>query len=161
MSFQGPLRPYSNTVLSWLSSYEQVDTRYPILVLHGASRLGKTELAKHIKGAAATLVVDCEGALYPDLRAFDPKKHQAVICDEICGPSFVLGNKKVLQQHVDGARLGQSPTQRDAYEVFLWRTPVMVTTNHWDTHALTQQDAEWLLKNCFVEKVLNPVWASA
>lgn len=31
--------------------------------------------------------------------------------------------RNLLQAHVDGAILGQSPTQLYTYEVFLWRTP--------------------------------------
>ena len=39
--------------------------------------------------------------------------------DDIAGSDFVLANKKLLQAHADGAKLGQSPTQTLAYEVFL------------------------------------------
>ena len=154
-------RKYRNHIsrkVTWIESYKKAETRYSVLVLHGPSKLGKSELAKQIKGAAFTFVVDCQHARFPDLRSFDADKHHAVVCDEISGPRFVLDNKKVLQQHVDGAILGQSPTQREAYYIYLWRTPIIVTTNHWDTSTLSDSDSDWIAKNCVVEHVSEPVW---
>ena len=80
--------------------------------------------------------------------------------DEISGPDFVLRNKKLLQGHVDGARLGQSPTQRFAYEGMLWRVPIILTCNYWDpaAGALHPMDIDWLEQNCVVVTVKEPVW---
>jgi len=128
-----------------------------MLVLVGGSKPGKTELAKDFKGPAQTLVVDCQHAAHPDLREFDPSKHQAVVMDDIAGSDFVLANKKLLQAHADGAKLGQSPTQTLAYEVFLWRVPVVVTTNHWSAAHHDAVDQEWLAKNCVVEEIAEKV----
>ena len=94
------------------------------------------------------------------LQYFDPERNEAVVFDEISGADFVIRNKKLLQGHVDGARLGQSPTQRFAYEVMLWRVPIVLTCNHWDPTAdgLRPADQDWLLENCVVEAVNAPVW---
>ena len=78
--------------------------------------------------------------------------------DDIAGSDFVLANKKLLQAHADGAKLGQSPTQTLAYEVFLWRVPVIVTTNHWGVAHHDAVDQEWLAKNCVVEEITEQVF---
>ena len=130
-----------------------------MLVLVGGSKLGKTEFAKCLKGPENTLAVDCQHARYPDLRSIDREKHQAVVLDDIAGTSFVLSNKKLLQAHIDGATLGQSPTQHYVYEVFLWRIPIIVTTNRWSTEDLDAADKDWLAQNCVVEAVVERVWA--
>ena len=61
-----------------------------------------------------------------------------MLLDEVAGPTFVVNNKKLLQAHVDGAKLGQSSTQLFSYEVFLWRVPIMLTTNNWRLDELTE-----------------------
>ena len=76
----------------------------------------------------------------------------------LAGSDFVLANKKLLQAHADGAKLGQSPTQTLAYEVFLWRVPVIVTTNHWSVAHHGAVDQEWLAKNCVVEEITEQVF---
>ena len=75
-------------------------------------------------------------------------------------PTFIVSNKKVLQAHVDGAILGQSATQLYTYEVFLWRTPLMLTTNNWDYRAFSDADQNWIQENCVVVHVPGPVWES-
>ena len=139
---------------------DDVKWRYSMLVLVGPSKMGKSEWAKDMRGVDKTLVVDCQNAEHPDLADFDPQRHAAIVFDEISGPDFVLHNKKLLQGHVDGARLGQSPTQRFAYEVMLWRVPIILTCNHWDpaAGALHPLDIDWLEQNCVVQIVNEPVW---
>ena len=151
-------KPRAQKLEVWFASYLVADWRYSMLVLVGGSKLGKTELAKDFKGPAQTLVVDCQHAAHPDLREFDPRKHKAVVMDDIAGSDFVLANKKLLQAHADGAKLGQSPTQTLAYEVFLWRVPVIVTTNHWSVAHHGAVDQEWLAKNCVVEEITEQVF---
>ena len=120
--------------------------------------LGKTELAKSLRGHEHTLVVDCQAAEHPDLHEFDPLKHVAVVLDDISGPVFVCNNKKLLQQHADGAKLGQSRAQHLSYDVLLWRVPVILTTNYWDTSSLNPADADWVEQNCVVILVSEPVF---
>ena len=147
-------------VRRWLASFNVPDWRYSMLVLVGPSKMGKSELAKDMRGPEKTLLVDCQNAQHPDLAEFDPEHHEAVVLDEISGADFVIRNKKLLQGHVDGARLGQSPTQRFSYEVMLWRVPIVLTCNHWDPAAdgLRPSDQEWLQENCVVQTVNEPVW---
>ena len=67
----------------------------------------------------------------------------AILPDEVADPCFIVNNKKLLQAHVDGAILGQSVTQMYTYEVFLWRIPIVLTTNSWDLTRLTEAESGW------------------
>ena len=73
---------------------------------------------------------------------------------------FVVGNKKVLQAHVDGAILGQSATQLFTYEVFLWRVLIIITTNNWNILSFCPEDQDWIAANCISVLVDSPVWLS-
>ena len=86
--------------------------------------------------------------------------HKAVLFDEVSSPEFVVGNKKVLQAHIDGAILGQSATQLYTYEVFLWKIPLMLTTNNWEYSAFTESDKNWLETNCVAVHIDSPVWVT-
>ena len=100
-------------------------------------------------------------AEHPDLHGFRRNEHRAVLLDEVATPSFITNNKKLLQAHVDGAILGQSPTQSYTYEVFLWRVPIILTTNNWRLEKLTDEDREWLSSNCVAVHVSEPVFKRA
>ena len=132
--------------------------RYKMLVLYGPSRTGKTRLARSLFGDDRTLVVDVQHAEHPDLRAYRRHTHKAVLLDEVQGPSFIVNNKKLLQAHVDGAILGQSATQLYTYEVFLWRTPIMISTNNWCLDDLTDEEREWVHANCVVVHITEEVF---
>ena len=132
--------------------------RYLLLVLFGPSRTGKSRLARALNGDEWTLVIDVQHAEHPDMRAYRRAHHRAVLFDEVHSPTFITGNKKLLQAHADGAILGQSATQLFSYEVFLWRTPLMVTTNNWVLSLLTTADRNWIDENCIAVCIDRPVW---
>ena len=129
-----------------------------MLVFHGPSQTCKSRLARSLFGEDRTLVVDVQHAEHPDLRGFQRHQHRAIVLDEVASPSFIVSNKKVLQAHVDGAILGQSATQLYTYEVFLWRVPIMLTTNNWDLTKLTDEERGWVETNCVVVHVENAVY---
>lgn len=151
------LRP---EVERWMMHYEEMDERYKMLVLYGPSQTGKTRLARALYGDDRTLVVDVQHAEHPDLRTFRRHQHKAVLLDEVKGPSFIVNNKKLLQAHVDGAILGQSATQLYTYEVFLWRTPIIISTNNWCMGGLTGEERDWLAANCIVVHVTEKVYSA-
>jgi hypothetical protein len=75
---------------AWLKLYEQEVDRYPFLVVIGPSRSRKTEFAKSLFKNPLELKV---GVLqhFPDgMRAFQRKKHDAVILDDIRDFSFLV-----------------------------------------------------------------------
>ena len=138
--------------------FEEEEERYKFLVLFGPSCTGKSRLARSLFGDAQTLVVDVQHAEHPDLRCFQRKTHKAILLDEVQSPEFVVDNKKLLQSHVDGAILGQSPTQKFSYEIWLWRTPLMLTTNNWTYDDYSVADKNWIQTNAVEVFVGEPVW---
>ena len=153
-----PFKVLRPEVERWKMQYEEIEERYKMLVLYGPSRTGKTRLARSLFGDDRTLVVDVQHAEHPDLRAYRRHTHKAVLLDEVQGPSFIVNNKKLLQAHVDGAILGQSATQLYTYEVFLWRTPIMISTNNWCLDDLTDEEREWVHANCVVVHITEEVF---
>ena len=156
-----PFKPLCPQIEAWRASYKEVEERYQILVLHGPSRTGKSRLARSLFGLEHTLVVDVQHAEHPDLRGYRRSEHKAILLDEVASPKFIVGNKKVLQAHVDGALLGQSATQLFTYEVFVWRTPIILTTNNWKLDCLAEDEVDWVNANCVVVHVDQPVFVTA
>ena len=71
----------------------------------------------------------------------------------------IVKNKKALQAHVDGAELGNTPSQQFIYNAFLWRTPLIITTNNFDLSSLQIADREWVESNSISIHISEPVWA--
>ena len=42
--------------------------------------------------------------------------------------------------------------------IFLWRVPIILTTNIWRLDKLTDEDSEWVNANCIVVHVAEPVF---
>ena len=84
--------------------------------------------------------------------------HKATVLDEVMGPDFIVENKKLLQALVDGAKLGQSATQLFAYQIFLWRMPLIITTTKWDYSHLDAVDKDWIEANRVPVHISEPVW---
>ena len=155
-----PFKPFPDAIQKWRAQYDQPEERYKMLVLFGPSCTGKSRLARKLFGDGSTLVVDVQHAEHPDLRGYRRHKHKAVLLDEVSSPKFIVGNKKLLQAHADGAILGQSATQLYTYEVFLWRTPIMLTTNNWDYSTYSASDQNWIETNTVAVHIAERVWVS-
>ena len=153
-----PFKPLPDAVQLWKRQYDEPLERYQMLVFYGPSCTGKSRLARTLFGSAHTLVIDVQHAEHPDLRGYRRHVHKAVLMDEVSSPTFIVGNKKVLQAHVDGAILGQSATQLYTYEVFLWRTPLILTTNNFDYSGLPPSDVNWIETNTVAVFIGEPVW---
>ena len=155
---QLPFKPLPQEVRDWMAQYSEAQERYKMLVLYGPSCTGKSKLARHLYGEANTLVVDVQHAAHPDLKGYVREKHKAILLDEVASPKFIVGNKKVLQAHIDGALLGQSATQLYTYPVFLWRVPLILTTNNWDYSGFNDSDKNWIETNCIAVYIGTKVW---
>ena len=57
--------------------------------------------------------------------------------------------------------LEQSATQLYSYFVFLWRVPIILTTNNWDCSGFSEADKNWLETNCVAVHIAHRVWKSA
>ena len=99
-----------------------------------------------------------ENSQSPCLKEFCRKTHKCVVFDEMEGAAFILRNKKLMQAHVDGARLGKSPTGAWEYFVWLWRVPLVCTTNHWPPVGLSPADQNWIDAQVVQVRVGESVW---
>ena len=131
-------KPLPDAVQGWRMQYYVALDRYQMLIFFGPSRTGKSRLGRSLY--ANTLVVDVQHAEHPDLRGYVRGRDTAIQLDEASSPQFIVDNKKRLQAHIDGAKLGQTNTQKFSYEVFLWRTPIIVTTNNFDYSEFSKAD---------------------
>lgn len=107
----------------WLQQFTTMDKprqRYTSLLLRGASKAGKTSMAKSLFEEGTALVLNCEGCSpdLPSLRAFDPERHSAIIWDEI-DEQQVLANKLVFQAGTQMITLGQSKCNQYSHGVYL------------------------------------------
>lgn len=128
--------------------------RYMSLLLRGASKAGKTSMAKSLFEEGTALEVNCQGCSpdLPSLRAFDRERHVAIIWDEI-DEKQVLANKLVFQAGAQMITLGQSKCNQYSYSVYLHGVAMILLSNTFRMpHAtrpstLTSIEADWLGKN--------------
>ena len=109
--------------------------RYQFLVLQGASRTGKSTLARSLGGTPFTQTVQSASA--PDLRGYNPATHGYIIFDNVNDMQFVLDYRALFQSNNDIHTLGDSKTGCYSYDVWLWRVPIVVTVDmsaEWDQH---------------------------
>ena len=133
--------------------YETVLARYEFLVLQGASRTGKSTLARSLGGVPFTQTV--QSAVAPDLRGYDPAVHNYIMFDNINDMKFVLDYRALFQANNDIHTLGDSKTGCYSYDVWLWRVPIVVTV---DMSAQWDQTEPWIRDNSKHVFLDGPSW---
>ena len=126
-------------------------TRCPFLVLDGDSRMGKTRFACSLFGSAFTLVLNYQGVAAPNLKGFRRGVHKCIVMDE-AGHEMVHANKQIFQASLDHVTLGQSTCNEHAYQVCLYETPIIVSTNDWLLNAIDERRA-WIATNSVYYRV--------
>ena len=146
-------------VTAWLRELTATRDRKKFLVLNGPSRLGKTQFAISLFGADRTLEVNCASADHPPLRAFSPAQHKCVVFDE-APTQMILKNKRLFQSPNCQVIIGLSPTNMNAYPVYLNDAALVICTNTWvhELAALKDADASWLRENMVFVDVNTPLW---
>ena len=146
-------------VTAWLRELSATRDRKKFLVLNGPSRLGKTQFAISLFGAEHTLEVNCASADHPPLRAFSPGQHRCVVFDE-APTMMILKNKRLFQSPNCKVIIGLSPTNMNAYPVYLNDAALVICTNTWlhELAAMKEADAAWLKENMVFVDVNAPLW---
>ena len=136
--------------------------RRPCLVLDGPSRLGKTQFVTARVPPGGWCDVNCSGVLDQPLRIFDMRAHSLILFDE-ASVQMVLKNRKLFQAPNALVTLGTSPTNRDAYSVYLNDTLLVICSNSWNLQVslAPSVDAEWVRKNQVYVGVSEPLWVDA
>ena len=136
------------------------ESRFKFLVLTGPSCMGKTQYAKTLFGVSNTLVVPCQGVKNPCLKEYRRQRHKAILFDEISS-ECIHDNKAIFQANNDKVLLGQSPTMRDCYSVFLYGVACIVCCNDWlENIKRSSLEEEWLLANSIVYDCTEKMWVS-
>ena len=137
----------------WFSQYQEVLPRYKFLVLQGASRTGKSTLARSLGGTPFIQTV--QSALSPDLRGYDPHVHNYILFDNVNDMSFVLDYRALFQANNDVHTLGDSKTGMYSYDIWIWRVPIVITV---DLSADWDQAEPWIHANSMHVFLRGPSW---
>ena len=116
-----------------------------MLILRGASRIGKTKLAQSI--FPNSYVTTVNGAGEPDLRGFKRGFHQCVVLDQVNDLQFILNNRAVLQANAEDQHLGVTQSHNFSYEVWLHRIPIILTVDL-EVKMEDFDESDWLSHNC-------------
>ena len=114
----------------WLQVFEHDALRYPILLVHAPSHCGKTEWAESLFKNPLKLLVGPLLHFPAATQRLDRTKHDALILDDVRDLAFLSENQEKLQGKYSGTvELASTPSGQFAYEVDLFRLPVVVTVN--------------------------------
>ena len=92
-----------------------------------------------------------------DLRAYDLDIHSYQVFDNVNSMRFILDNRALFQSNNDDDVhiLGESKTGMYAYDVWLFRVPIVVAV---DLSAVWDPDELWIKDNCFDVLLQGPSW---
>ena len=141
------------SLMPWRNQYEARLPRYKFLVLMGASRTGKSTLARSLGGTPFTQTV--QSAQSPDLRGYDPSLHSYIIFDNVNDMEFVLDHRALFQANNDVHTLGESRTGMYSYDVWIWKVPIIVTV---DLSARWDRTEPWIRDNSMLVFLEGPSW---
>ena len=143
----------------WADQYQTILPRFKFLVFRGASRTGKSTLARSL-GVAMNLgggpfIQTVQSATAPDLRTYNKDTHNYLVFDNVNDKKFVLDYRAMFQANNDIHTLGDSKTGMYSYDVWLWRVPMVLTIDmsaDWDANEL------WIKDNSFDVVLDGPSW---
>ena len=139
--------PTVPVVQAWFALFSGDRLRYPLLLVMGPSHSGKTEWAKSLFKLPLELKVGNLGHFPDGMRAFDRRKHDGLILDDIRDLSFLKDHQHVLQGKYDGlVEFGSTPGGTCAYTKYLFKVPTVVTFN-FSTQNLSMLETDDWLKN--------------
>ena len=144
----------------FMSQFDEPQHRYKFLVLSGPSRVGKTAFARSLCEAdKETLEINCASGMEPNLRAYRLRIHGLILFDEIVAAQ-VAQQRKLFQAQSAPVQLGCSATNCHSYEVFVWRTKLVLASNNWHSSlaTLSPDDQEWINLNSIVLDVEEAMW---
>ena len=95
----------------------------------------------------------------PNLRAYRLRIHGLILFDEIVA-NQVAQQRKLFQAQSAPVQLGCSATNCHSYEVFVWRTKLVLASNNWHSSlaTLSADDQDWIKLNSIVLEVEEAMW---
>lgn len=129
----------------WLKLFKVDALRYPIMVVLGASRAGKTEWAKSLFKNPLELKI---GTLefFPDaMRSFKRGVHDGLVLDDVRDLQFLVNHQEKLQGKYDClVEFGSTAGGTCAYQRDLFGVPVVATVNFSTKHLEYLECHDWL-----------------
>ena len=130
---------------AWLELFKEDSLRYPILVVLGPSRAGKTEWAKSLFSKPLELKI---GTLqfFPDaMRHFQRDVHDGLVLDDLRDLQFLVDHQEKLQGKYDSlVEFGSMAGGTCAYHVDLFGIPVVATANFSTKNLAFLEMHDWL-----------------
>ncbi|CAE7225582.1 unnamed protein product [Symbiodinium natans] len=132
-------------VQEWLQLFAKDALRYPILIVLGASRAGKTEYAKSLFRRPLELKIGCL-EFFPDtMRQFKRGYHDAIVLDDIRNLQFLVDHQEKVQGKYDClVEFGSTAGGTCAFHVDLFGVPVVATVNYSTQNLGFLDNHDWL-----------------
>ena len=129
----------------WLKLFKEDALRYPVLLVLGASRAGKTEWAKSLFQNALELKVGSLGHFPDAMRNFKRGEHDGVILDDVRDLQFLAEHQDKLQGKYDHlVEFGSTPGGTCAFRKDLFAVPFVVTINYSTANLAFLETHDWL-----------------
>ena len=130
---------------AWLKLFEHDALRYPILVVLGASRSGKTEWAKSLFQQPLELKIGTLEFFPETMRQFKRGHHDGLVLDDVRDLQFLVNHQEKLQGKYDClVEFGSTAGGTCAYHRDLFGVPVVATINFSTKNLQFLEQHDWL-----------------
>ena len=143
----------------WLAKFGKDALRFPILLILGASFVGKTEWAKSLFQNHLELKIGPLTHFPEKMRTFSRYLHDGVVIDDVRDMEFLAQHQHVLQGKYDErVEFASTPGGQCAYRRWLYAVPFVVTVNYSTSNLDYLRTHDWLSKrdNVVVVELLKP-----
>ena len=130
---------------AWLEQFKNDALRYPILVVHGKSRCGKTEWANSLFKAPLELKIGAMSHFPDGMRQFDRRVHDGIVLDDVRDLAFIVQHQEKLQGKYNRlVEFASTPGGQCAYAKDLYAVPIVCTINDSTEHRELLTEDDWL-----------------
>ena len=141
-------RPYKTLpeVEEWKATLKEDRDRFPILIVHGGSLVGKTRYAMSLFPNPLLLRIGILPATtWPDqMRGFRRSHHGAIVLDDVRDLSWIALNQDRLQGSNCMTEFGTTPGGGLKHEHYLYRVPMIATINNSTANLDLLTEHDWL-----------------
>ena len=137
--------PVIPEAVAWLACFLKEAVRYPIMIVHGRSRAGKTEWAKSLFKRPLQVNIGNLQTFPNAMRAFDRDVHDGIVLDDVRDCRFLVDAQDKLQGTYDRVvEFASTQGGQCAYEHDLSAIPIVVTINDSTLNMDLLRTDDWL-----------------
>jgi len=116
---------------AWLALFRKDALRYPVLVVLGKSRTGKTEWAQSLFKNPLVLKIGLLEHFPDQMRRFKRGFHDGVVLDDLRDLRFLVSHQEKVQGKYNAlVEFASTPGGQLSYSLDLFATPVVATANY-------------------------------